>query len=332
MSLEELVAETGRALSAARRLFGSAPVEGSLSSTPELAAGRQAVAQVGQTAADRWQGAAAGTYVIANADQLQSFDGTVTADGRVSPALADAGRSAATGAQNMDTLIAQTRAGVAALAPSTRSAVGQQQLVSYLQGQLNQAKGLVQNFQQQDSALASSIRTADYQSFSGGHGKEAPPASPMDSHGWKPGDKRHKPYYAGRGGMGPPNYPDSPPWVDIYDRSKDPDTVPHYFVRSDEIPNYKLLPPGSPSPATTYNKNDIPDSYVELGPNTGVWVPQSSLPGAMFYPPGSNPVPPYGWDEWIPGSGIYMWYGNLIPEPYRPYGPLDPPTVPQGGH
>lgn len=330
-SLDGLIAETGRALSAARRLFGSAPVAGALPSTHHLATGRQAVAQVGQAAAVNWRGGGAGAYVTSTSDQVRAFDGTLAGDGRVSPALARAGQSAAAGAHNMDTLIAQTRAGVTALAPSTRSAAGQHQLATYLQGQLNQAKGLLQNYQQRDAEIAGDIQNADY-GTGGSHAKDAPPAVPLDSQKWKPGDKHHIPYATGKGGLGPPNLPDAPPWVDIYDRTKDPDQVPHYFVRSDEIPDYKMLPPGSLGPAAVYDQHGNPDQYMELFPNSGVWVPKSALPGAKFYPPGSGALPPYGWEEYLPGSGIYMWHGDLTPEPYNPYGPLGPPTVPQGGH
>ncbi|MCA2304810.1 nitrate- and nitrite sensing domain-containing protein [Mycobacterium intracellulare] len=330
-SLDALVAETGRALNAARRLFGSAPAEGSLPSALHLATGRQGVAEVGEAASAGWRGRAAGAYVATNADQLEAFDSTLAADGRVSPALTDAGRSSAEGARNMDTLIAQTRAGVAALAASTRSAAGQQQLASYLQGQVSQAKGLLQNFQQRGGEIASTIQGADYRDGSG-HVKDSPPAAPLDSQKWKPGDKHHIPYSAGKGGLGPPNLPDSPPWVDVYDRTKDPDQVPHYFVRSDEIPDYKMLSPGSLGPSTVYDQHGNPDPYIELAPNSGVWVPKSAFPGAKIYPPGSGALPPYGWEEYLPGSGIYVWHGDLTPEPYRPFGPLGPPTVPQGGH
>lgn len=128
------------------------------------------------------------------------------------------------------------------------------------------------------------------------------------------------PYIAGKGGKGPPNTADAPPWVDIYDRTKDPDQVPHSFVRSDEIPGVKVLPPNQLGPAPFYDEhgNEIP--YVELTPKSGVWVPQSDFPGAKMYSPGvtPNPLPPYGYDEWLPGSGIYLWHGDMIPEPYNP--------------
>ena len=331
MSLDALVAETGRALSAARRLFGAAPADASLPSAQHLAANRQAVAQAGRAVAS-WQGAARQTYAASHADQLQALDTILSADGRVGPALVDAGQAAAAGARNMDHLIAQTRAGIASLAPNTRSAAGKQELATYLQGQLSQAKGLLQDFQQRDTEIASAIQQADYGSLTG-RDKQTPPAAPLDTHTWKPGDKHHVPYSAGNGGLGPPNFPDSPPWVDIYDRTKDPDKVPHYFVRSDEIPGYQTFPPGGLGPPTVVDEHGNPDPYLELGPNSGVWVPQSAFPGAKLYPPGwAGDPPPYGWDEYLPGSGIYLWHGDLTPEPYRPYGPLGPPTVPQGGH
>lgn len=133
--------------------------------------------------------------------------------------------------------------------------------------------------------------------------------------------------------MGPPNSWGSPPWVDVYDRTKDPDQVPHSFVRPDEIPGYKTLPPGSLGPSTVYDEHGNPDSYVELAPNTGIWVPESDFPGAKFYSPGvtPDPLPPFGYDEWLPGSGIYVWHGDLIPEPYHPAGPLNPPQTVDDG-
>ena len=75
-----------------------------------------------------------------------------------------------------------------------------------------------------------------------------------------------------------------------------------------------------------------PDPYIELGPNTGVWVPKSDFPGAKFYTPGSAEQPPYGWEEFLPGSGIYLWQGDLIPEPHSRYHNPDPGTYPQSRH
>ncbi|MGV7724209.1 PPE domain-containing protein [Mycobacterium kansasii] len=168
--------------------------------------------------------------------------------------------------------------------------------------------------------------------------KDAPPITgggtvPLDSHEWKQGDKRHRPYEAGTGGVGPPNYPDSPPWVDIWDRSGgDPDKVPHYFVRSDEIPHFKSgYPPGGPGPAKTFDAQGNLDPWIELGPNTGVYVPKSDFPGAVIIPPGSTALPPYGYDEYVPGSGIFLWHGDMVREPYNPKAPSVPPRTSPGG-
>ena len=229
----------------------------------------------------------------------------------------------------------QARASAAALIPMAKSPAGAQLLIAAMDQHLSAMQGQLQSTKSQYQGVSATLRQvgAGYQTVSSG-AKDSPPAVPLDSSGkWKPGDKHHMPYYAGKGGLGPPNFPDSPPWVDIYDRTKDPDHVPHYFVRSDEIPDYKVLPPGALGPPTVVDEHGNPDPYIELGPNSGVWVPQSAFPGAKFYPPGwAGDPPPYGWDEYLPGSGVYLWHGDLVPEPYRPYGPLGPPTYPQGGH
>nr|VTP03818.1 hypothetical protein BIN_B_05276 [Mycobacterium riyadhense] len=325
MSLDALVTEAGRALSAARRLFGAAPAEESLQLAQQVVTGRQAVAQAGQAATGNWQGGAAGTYIATNADQVQAFDRAVAADGLVGPALLSAGQAAAAGARNMDNLIVQTRFGVAALAPNSGSAGGQQELARYLHGQLNQANGLLQDFQQRATDIAATLRNVDYGNLTG-HGRDSP-AAPLDSHTWKPGDKRHKPYVAGRDGLGPPNYPGAPPWIEIGPRSG-------IFVRSDELPGVIVQSPQSLDPAPRYDNHGNRVPYVELGPNTGVWAPISDFPGAVILPPGSKQLPLYGYDEYLPGSGIFIWHDDLLPEPYNPYGPLGPPTqtYPQGGH
>ncbi len=157
-----------------------------------------------------------------------------------------------------------------------------------------------------------------------GGGKDSPPpARPLDSTKWKPGDKRHMPYIAGRGGVGPPNPPDAPPWIEIGQYSGN-------WVRSDELPGVKVMEPNGIRPAPVHDEHGNEIAYIELGPHTGVWAPQSDFPGAKIYPPGSDALPPYGYDEWIPGSGIYLWHGDMVPEPYNPRAPLVPPqTFPQ---
>lgn len=227
----------------------------------------------------------------------------------------------------------QARAIGASSATLGRTPAGAHLIMAAMDQQLSAMQGQLQATKTQYQGVSATLRqtAAGYQTLSDG-AKDSPPAVPLDSSDrWKPGDQRHMPYGAGVGGLGPPNYPDSPPWVDVYDRTKDPVQVPHYFVRSDEIPGYKTLPPGALGPPTLSDSHGNPDRYIELSPNSGVWVPQSAFPGAKIYPPGSGELPPYGWNEYVPGSGIFLWHGDLIPEPYKPYGPLGPPTYPQGG-
>lgn len=237
----------------------------------------------------------------------------------------------------LDAVTAAWRQDKATLAHSTDTPEGQAALLRAGQQRVADATQIVEgaaaDYRQAAGQVHSAIADLPTDGVAG-HPKDSPPATPLDSHKWKPGDPRHFPYNAGKGGLGPPNSWGSPPWVDVYDRTRDPDQVPHSFVRSDEIPGYKTLPPGSLGPPTVYDEHGNPDPYVELAPNTGIWVPESDFPGAKFYPPGvtPNPLPPYGYEEWLPGSGIYMWHGDLISEPYNPSGPLNPPqTYPQGG-
>lgn len=228
----------------------------------------------------------------------------------------------------------QARAVAASTGTLGRTPAGAHLIMAAMDQHLAAMQGQLQTTRSQNQAVSAGLRqtAAGYQTLTDG-AKDAPPAVPLDSSDkWKPGDKRHMPYGAGVGGLGPPNFPDAPPWVDIYDRTKDPAEVPHYFVRGDEIPGYKTLPPGALGPSTVYDQHGNPDPYIQLGPNSGVWVPKSAFPGAKIYPPGGGDLPPYGWEEYVPGSGIYLWHGDLVPEPYKPYGPLGPPTLPQGGH
>jgi len=178
----------------------------------------------------------------------------------------------------------------------------------------------------EDTQAVARIRSADFPTDlprTPGGDKDAP-AVPMDSHTWKPGDKRHRPYIAGPGGLGPPNYPDSPPWIEVGPCSGN-------FVRSDELPGVKVQAPGTLGPPPFYDDRGNLVPYMELGPNTGVWVPKSDLPGALFFPPGSKELSPYGYEEYLPGSGIFLWHGDLLPEQFAPNRPLLPPqTTPQG--
>lgn len=279
-----------------------------------------------------WEGDTS-THAAATTSRLDADRNQVrTVHQAVSSTLTAANQIGQHARTRLDAVEAAWQQDKAALARFADTPQGQAALLQAGQHRITDATQIVKHaaIDYQHAARQVHDATADLPTDSlTGRPKDSPPATPLDSHTWQPGDKRHFPYHAGEGGLGPPNYPNSPLWVDIYDRTGDPDKVPHYFVRSDEIPGYKTLPPGGMGPPT-----GSPDPYVELAPNSGVWVPQSDFPGAKLYPPGSNPRPPYGWEEWLPGSGIYMWHGDLTPEPYNASGPLGPPTqtFPQGGH
>ena len=283
-------------------------------------------------------GSGVGTGAAAAGGVYQQSQATVLGlDTELRQATAEGGAVVEQGRTGAGLIRDQARTSAAALAPLGNSAAGARLIVATMDQHLAAMQGQLQTTTTQSQALATQLRqvAAGYREVAGGEAKDSPPAVPLDSNTWKPGDKRHVPYSAGKGGLGPPNFPDSPPWVDIYDRTGDPDKVPHCFVRSDEIPGYKTLPPGALGPSTVFDEHGNPDPYIQLGPNSGVWVPQSAFPGAKIYPPGwSGDLPPYGWDEYLPGSGIYLWHGDLTPEPYNPSGPLGPPTqtFPQGRH
>ena len=160
----------------------------------------------------------------------------------------------------------QARAVAASTAPLATSPAGAQLIMAAMDQHLSAMQGQLQSTKSQYQGVSATLQqvAAGYQTLSNG-AKDSPPAVPLDSSNkWKPGDKHHMPYYAGKGGLGPPNLPDSPPWVDIYDRTKDPNQVPHYFVRSDEIPDYKILPPGALGPSTVVDEHGNPDPYIEL--------------------------------------------------------------------
>lgn len=108
MSLEALITEAARALSDARKLFGSSPVNGRWPSPQSLVDGRQAVAEAGRAAASSWRGQAAPVYGSGNSKQLQWLDNTITADTQIASPFANAGQAVMDGAQKMDGLIAET--------------------------------------------------------------------------------------------------------------------------------------------------------------------------------------------------------------------------------
>ena len=157
MSLDELVAEAGRALGGARSLFGPAPADGGWSSTQALSTGREAVGQAASAAGASWSGSAAQGYGIAAGGQQWALDSTIGADNGTGPPVTGSGQAAADGGGAMDGVIGDARSGVAAIAPATGTPAGKHELVRHLQGQLDRAKDLLKVSEQRNMELAALI-------------------------------------------------------------------------------------------------------------------------------------------------------------------------------
>ena len=262
----------------------------------------------------------------------RSRAGVAGLDAESGQAAAEGGAVGTQGRAGSGVVRDQARAQAKAIAPMSNSAAGMRLMVSTMDERLAAMQRQLETTTAQNQGLATRLWqvAAAYRGLTDlprtpGGDRDSPPAAPLDSHSWKPGDKRHSPYIAGPGGMGPPNYPDAPPWIEIGPRSGN-------FVRSDELPGVEVLAPGSLGPPPIFDDHGNRVPWIELGPNTGVWAPQSDFPGAVILPRGSKDLPPYGYDEYLPGSGIFVWHGDLLPEPYNPKGPPLPPQTSPAGH
>ena len=174
MSLHALVAEAGQALNAARGLFGPAPQGPVWSSTSGLAEGRQGVMDAGQLASQTWLGAGGKQFVATNAAQGAGLDAITDADGATAPGFPAGAKAASAGGAGMDGVIDNTRAGVAAIAPSTGTPAGKVELVDHLQGQLDRAKALLKASQQRSVELSALLRRGAGGYGMGGGGRPGP--------------------------------------------------------------------------------------------------------------------------------------------------------------
>jgi peptidoglycan DL-endopeptidase CwlO len=174
VSLDSLAQEVGRALGEARGLFGSAPAPGRWG-TDGLSDGRDAAAQATGAAAQRWQGAGGSRYASEGEGSVAVLDSAVGADSDTAAEFGATAEASSRGGIGMDAVIDDTRAGVAAVAPSTDTPAGQAQLVAHLQQQLRRAKALLLASERRNVELAVLIRTAAARYRSG----VARPAMPM---------------------------------------------------------------------------------------------------------------------------------------------------------
>jgi cell wall-associated NlpC family hydrolase len=188
MSLDALVHEVDQALGDARGLFGSAPTPGALGTAGGLGRGRDAVSQASGGAARTWSGAGGSNYVATSGGRVAALDSVIDADAGTTTGLGGGADASARGRGAMNAVIDDTRAGVAAIAPSTDTPTGRQQLVNHLQSQLQRAKALLQVSEQRNMALAAMIRNAAA-GYRGGLGRSAatPGASAMGAPVMMPG-------------------------------------------------------------------------------------------------------------------------------------------------
>ncbi|MDO3240992.1 C40 family peptidase [Mycobacteroides abscessus subsp. abscessus] len=168
MSLDALVAEAGQVLGDARKMFGPAPTAGGWSSTPALSAGKDSLAQAGGVLAG-WGGASATTHLSASGGRVVALDNVIGADRGTAPGFTGAAQTSQSGGGGMDDVNADTRRGVAAIAPSTDTPAGKTQLVNHLQSQLDRAKALLKVSESRNVMLANAIRGA-----AGGYGGGMP--------------------------------------------------------------------------------------------------------------------------------------------------------------
>ncbi len=160
VSLDGLVEQVSRALGEARSLFGAAPAARQWGSTAALSAGREGVARAVGAASQSWQGQGASGYLSGGKNGVAALDSVIDADAGSAAgfdASAGASRSGGTG---MDTVINDTRARVAAVAPSTDTPAGKAQLVADLKTQLQRAKALLVVSERRNIELAAMIRAA----------------------------------------------------------------------------------------------------------------------------------------------------------------------------
>jgi hypothetical protein len=302
MTVAEFVAGVDRLLTRAHALYPSEGAAGPLTggaaggAVPGVPEGASALAEGASTAGAGYQRSQNSAGALDQQLEQAASQGSV---------IAEQGRTGS------GAILAQARAFASSAVPLNNTAAGAQLVVATMDQHVNAMHGQLAQTQAANEAVASQLRetSAGYQELGGGL-KDAP-AVPLDSKQWKPGDKRHQPFIAGPGGLGPPSGVGSGPgWLEIGSGSGN-------FVRADELPGAKVGGPGMPGPPPFYDKVGNEHSWIELSPKTGVWVPDTSFPDAKIFPPGSG-LPPYGYQEYLPGSGIFLPNRDLIPEPLMP--------------
>jgi hypothetical protein len=160
MSLQGLVDATATSLDGARALFGQPVPASGLPSTSGLQSLKTDLGAAVDTVPATWRGGGGEGYKTAGGNGVAALDTVVGADRGVGPQVVTASNESRDGRSGMNGVVADTRAGVNAIAPSTDTPAGKTVLVNHLEGQLDRAKALLTTSQQRGQMLAAMIRSA----------------------------------------------------------------------------------------------------------------------------------------------------------------------------
>lgn len=160
MSLQALTTEVLQELQRTRELFGPAPQSAPLAGTAGLESARAAVAVQSSAATETWHGDTSEAYREAAGSQLASLGRTISADNALTELTTAAATASGHGREMMDSIVADTRRGIATIAPSTDTPAGRAQLVTHLQNQLRRARAVVDTASQLSTALSAQLNAA----------------------------------------------------------------------------------------------------------------------------------------------------------------------------
>lgn len=140
-------------------LFGRAPRPAGWDSTAALTWVREVVAAQ-QHHATAWQGGGGTAHLGAADTAVATLGDAVGADDATSKEMAVAGRSGHDARTAIAGIVDDAKRGIAAIAPSTDTPAGRQQLNAHLQHQMRHAQAALESAAQRDAAIAAGIRGA----------------------------------------------------------------------------------------------------------------------------------------------------------------------------
>ena len=226
----------------------------------------------------------------------------------------------------------QARAQAAAIAPMTNSAAGMRLMVATMDHMFNRCSSRsvrpapkTRGLRRVCGRWRPSYRSQTDLPGSRGDAKDSPPALPLDSQNMEAlviGGIL--PYVAGPGGVGREfrqmlrrGSRSVPAQVISCGLMSCPDLK--FWRRENWVRRLCSDSPGNPDP------------YIQLGPNTGAWVPKSDSRARSLCLRTPRSSRPMGMTSLLPHSGIFVWHGELVPEPLQPGRPgLAAETHPAG--